>query len=140
MRKVALIVAAILVLLSDVALGQTDKDQDCASSLDRPIYPRLARLSGMTGVVSASFVVGTSDQAENIQLSEHPILAAEVGKAVRRTGFLAACQSHTVTLNFKFVLEGELADQPTTSVVFKSPNEYIVTSYVTGIICALNAT
>src|SRR5450759_1762648 len=125
-----------------VSLGQTPQARSsvyCAAGIEKPAYPRLARISSISGLVTAHFTIGASGKADAVRLEGHPVLTKEIDVAIRRTEFPAGCQSENLDVTFSFRLEGEPSDEPRTSVVFNAPKEYIVTSNPTGIICILRA-
>jgi hypothetical protein len=137
-RFVAFVVT--LVGLPFSSIGQEaprSRSVDCAAAVERPAYPRLARIASIPGSVAAHFAIGSSGKAQDVQLEGHSILAKEVASAIGRTQFPAGCHSQGLDLTFEFRLEGEPSDEAKTNVVFSSPNRYIVTSNATGIICIL---
>jgi hypothetical protein len=120
---------ALLAGLPGVSLGQ-----NCAAEIDQPIYPRLGRLASISGSVIAHFTIDDSGRADGVKLEGHPILSQEVSSALRRTDFSTRCRSQNLDVTFRFRLQGEFSDDPTTSVVFNPPNEFAITSNATGII------
>lgn len=137
-RFVAFGITAIFLSLS--AIGQEaaqTESVNCAESIEKPAYPRPARIANISGSVVAHFAIGSSGTAEGVRLEGHPILTKEVESAILRTKFPDACQSQRIELRFEFRLEGSPSDEPRTSVVFDNPNRYVDTSDATGVICVL---
>jgi hypothetical protein len=125
-----------------VSLGQPPPTQgsvNCASGIEKPAYPRLARIANISGSVAAHVAVGASGKADGVRLEGHPLLAKEIDVAIRRTDFPAGCQSENLDVTFIFRLEGDPSDEAKASTVFNAPDQYIVTSNPTGIICILRA-
>ena len=107
----------------------TDKDAtaiDCVSAVQKPAYPRLARISNISGTVIVRLRVGVTGIAEAVQLEGHPILSKEVQTAVNGTVFSEACKLRDLDITYQFRFEGEASDAPKTSVVFNPPKEYVI--------------
>ena len=136
----AVVAAVTLSVWPSVSLGQQAQSSvNCVSLIEKPAYPRLARIANISGSVSAHVAVGASGKADGVRLEGHPLLAKEIDVAVRRTEFPAGCRSQNLDVTFIFRLEGEPSDEARTSFVFNAPDQYIVTSNSTGIICILRA-
>ena len=136
----AVVAAVTLAVWPCVSQGQTPQAQSsvkCASEIEKPAYPRLARIANISGSVAAHFAVGATGKADGVRLEGHPLLTKEIDVAIRRTEFPAGCQSENLDVTFSFRLEGEPSDEPRSSVVFNAPDQYIVTSHPTGIVCIL---
>jgi hypothetical protein len=132
MKVIALVADGIaLAVLSAVAAGQTAQSvstMNCASAVEKPDYPALARQARILGLITAHFMIDATGKADGIRLEGNPILAKEADNSIRRTGFPLGCQYQTLDVTFQFRLVDEPLHERGTSVVFKAPNEYIVTS------------
>jgi outer membrane biosynthesis protein TonB len=105
--RIAIIVLAVV---AGVRMGhgaEPDDAANCASVLEKPAYPRLARLANISGAINTHFTVREDGRADELQLQGHPILAKEVEGAVERTHFPETCRTKTVDVTFEFRLEGE---------------------------------
>ena len=123
------------VLARAALLGQ---DVECASTLDAPGYPRLARLANISGTVTARFTI-VAGRAEGALFDGHPVLAKEAAEALQRTGFPEACGRRRLEITFVFRLQGEFSDKARTSVRFEPPARYVVTSNATGVLSGAHA-
>ena len=132
MKLIALVAIAVaLAVLSGVAMGQTAQNVstlNCASVVEKPDYPALARMARISGQITVHFIIDATGRANGIRLEGNPILAKEVDNAIRRTGFPTACQSQNLDVTFQFRLVDEPSNERGTSVVFKAPKKYVVTS------------
>lgn len=111
----------------------------CAETVERPTYPRLARIAAIQELVKVHFEIGPDGQPANVLHGGNGVLASEAESSIRRTQFGPRCRGN-IGLIYNFVLEGKAGDEPHTTVVFKSPNEYVATSNPTGMLCMLYAT
>lgn len=84
------------------------------------------------------FEVDTNGRPNHITHEGNGIFAASVDSALGRTTLPANC-NETFDLVYKFVLGGKEEDETHTFVVFHPPNEYVINSNPTGIICVMNA-
>lgn len=112
--------------------------QDCATVLANLTYPRLARITEISGTVQAAFAVETSGTVASLETQGHPFLVHELASHIKATNFPAHCRDKRLQFTVDFRLTGEPADKARTTVAFPSPGHIEITSNPTGIICAMN--
>jgi hypothetical protein len=117
--------SACALLLAASAVAQ---DTVCAASLVAPLYPDLARAERITGAVDVRFQVSSDGQARDFACKGTPVLCASARAAVEKTRFARDCANSSVVLAIRFELEGEPAADPVTTVTFRTPNAYLITS------------
>jgi hypothetical protein len=127
------------VILAAVASGQGAEGSNCAESVQRPIYPRLARIARMTGEAKASFVTGREGKPAGIDVTGGALFVNVVRSAIERTTLDPSCANREVNIRYRFQLQGEPSDEAHTTVTFHAPDEFVVTSNITGIICVLTS-
>ena len=108
-----------------VAVAQ---DTTCAGSLAAPVYPQAAREERHTGQVQLSFAVSVERKLQNIECAGVDTLCMAAVASVRKTEFPAACANSRVEVVFEFMLEGEPSADAVTTVTFRTPNRYLITS------------
>jgi hypothetical protein len=136
MPKITILVAAAHLVLCPTAVAQVPPASSCIEQLERPTYPRMARIANIQGTLKVRFTIGLDGVPTDVVIDGHPILAQELTSAVHRTRLTPNCAGR-LDLSYRFALEGPLKDEAPTSVTFTSSTEVLVTSQPTGIICAL---
>ena len=117
-----LFLCGVILFLANPAQAQ----MNCAEVVGKPIYPILARQAIVQGEVNAHFDVGADGKPFNVVVEGNPLLKEPVQSAINATTLNIGCG--TVELIYKFVVESEVKDPAQTSVVFKPPNEYVITT------------
>ena len=118
-----LLVVALVCLLPSLG-AQTPV---CAVSVERLVYPTLARQARVQGVLKVHFTVVADGRAIDITHEGSLLLAAPAEYAIKRTRFGPICIG-SMDLVYRFILEGIESDETKTTVAFHSPNEYFVIS------------
>jgi hypothetical protein len=118
----------VALLLAGAAAAAFAQDTVCAASLAAPVYPPLAREARVTGEVRVQFEVSGELKARDTKCTGHELLCESAKAAVQRTTFDATCAKLPVELVLYFMLEGEPAAEPITTITFRTPNRYLITS------------
>jgi hypothetical protein len=79
------------VILAGIGFGQSVEAVNCAGSIQRPIYPRLARIAQRTGEVKVSLIVGQERKPLSLDVSGDFLFLNVVRSAIELTEFDASC-------------------------------------------------
>src|SRR5260370_16844124 len=102
--KVVGTVAITLAVLSGVAIGQTAQSVstlNCASAVEKPAYPSLARMARIPGQITTHFIIDATGKADGIRLEGNPILAKEVASPIPPTSFPPPSKSQNIDLTLQ---------------------------------------
>src|SRR6185437_17136744 len=66
----------------------------CAETVERPTYPRLARIAAIQGLVKVHFEIGPDGQPANVLHEGNGVLASEAESSIRRTQFGPRCRGN----------------------------------------------
>jgi hypothetical protein len=95
--------------------------------MEMPTYPPLARRASIQGEVRAHFDVSADGKPVNLVLAGQPLLKEPVESAITKTTLATSCEG-SVDLIYQFAVSSEISHEAHTSVEFKAPNEFLVTT------------
>ncbi len=123
-------IAAFRVLAAEQGQQEVANVQ-CIQRLRLPAYPGIAISARLSGYVTVNISIGHAGAVRDVTLAgkSQPLLANSVMDAVRASMFVSTCQDRSVTLLFRFLIEGKGTDYPTAPVIsFGFPNTFWIVS------------
>lgn len=117
-----LYVGALHTLLAD------QSDLHCIEDMEVP--QKHAAAAYTSGTVEASVIIGSDGKPELVKLqSGSKLLRNEVEFYLKyRTRYSTTCKGQQVSLYFTYAIEGELAEELSSTVHFLPPNRFVIVS------------
>jgi outer membrane biosynthesis protein TonB len=101
----------------------------CASHLNLPEYPALARAARIQGEATAFLTVAADGTALRVDVTPvHPILKTAVEEELRGSKFSPSCAGKVVEVVFAFVIEGSPVHGPVSRAFFTGPNKFTIST------------
>jgi hypothetical protein len=115
--------------------GEADSNIACVERLQMPAYSPLASAARVQGTITVSVPLSAAASPERVtteSTGETPtglrLLVPSIESAIKGATFRSNCGGKTVTLVFRFQIEGKAVDNPKTSLAFGFPNRFWITT------------